>query len=197
MWVVEFSIQNSLHEIILEDPHQDCCKETRQKQDSDARVDNRKPMNLKVMRKRRSHGVLIHPLLKRSLRFLSLHSIHKLSINFLILSNIHKGMRIHSSIDLNHTVFIIQNLKLNMLVEEILELDGIRFAIFVNLPNESPYRQIIIVHLEVIVFLNSSSKLLDLFSAKLLFAVCLGVFLIYEVELVWSTNEPVAVQNLT
>ena len=58
-----------------------------------------------------------------------------------------------------------------MLVEEVLELARILFALLVKLPNESPDRKIIVVHLKVIVFLNSSSELFKFFSAKLLFAV--------------------------
>lgn len=57
----------------------------------------------------------LHSLLKRSLGLLPLNSVHKLCIDFLILSEINKRMWIHPSTDLDHTVLVVKNLKLDVL----------------------------------------------------------------------------------
>lgn len=71
------------------------------------------------------------------------------------------------------------------------------FPFLINLPYETPNRQIIIIHLKVVVFTNSGPKIRHFFFCKCLLANRQRVLVLLELELIRSTNQPIPIQYFT
>lgn len=94
-------------------------------------------MNLQVAWQRRGVGILIHSLLIRNFCFCPLGRVRKLYVNLPVFSDIHRGVDIILCIDLNHTVRIVEDIKVYVPIEEVFIGSGI-LPIFFHLPNKSP-----------------------------------------------------------
>ena len=175
---IQWTVANSLlNKIILQDSHENSCKETSQEKNSDAWVNNREPVDLQVMWRWGSEWVLLHPLLEWDFCFLPPNCVSEIHFDFLVLSQVHEEALVSSHNNLNNTVLIVENLKLQVIEEVIFVLGWVRFAVLDNFSQESPDGQVIIIHLKVVVFGDDISELSNVFSTQPLSACDLRVLL--------------------
>mmetsp|Transcript_1470 Transcript_1470/g.2103 ORF Transcript_1470/g.2103 Transcript_1470/m.2103 type:complete len:263 (-) Transcript_1470:595-1383(-) len=96
-----------LYEIILQHPHQNCCKETCKQKYCDARIYYRKPMDFKMLREERVTRVLFHSSVKRDSCFLPAHGKRKIHTDLVFVGDVQSTHRVSRYVYFNYTFFVI------------------------------------------------------------------------------------------
>ena len=93
-----------------------------------------------------------------------MHAIRKPHRHRLVRRDIYRLQWIRTQVDLNHSIFVVRNLKVHVREQEIPVLCRRPPAHdLLHFPDESPNRQVVERHLKVVVILHRPAKLLHLF----------------------------------
>lgn len=183
--------------IILQYPQQDRAEKPHEQQNSPARVYDWEPVDPQLVRQHRRQQKPVHPTRKGRARPLPLHRVQELHFGVLILRNVDHSVDGSVSIDLDHSVVVVQNGEPNVAVQKVLVISRIGLAVLVDFTDESPDGQVIEVHLKVVVIADCIPELCDVFFRQLLSAHRLWFYIYVKVDLVRRIDEAVAVQNFT
>lgn len=137
-------------------------------------------MDLQLARQHRRQQKPVHPTRKGRVRPLPPHRVQELHFGVLVLRNVDHSVDSSVCIDLDHAVVVVQDGEPNVAVQKVL----VCLAVLVDFTDESPYGQVIEVHLKVVVIADCIPELCDVFFRQLLSAHRLRFYIYAKVDLV-------------
>mmetsp|Transcript_18486 Transcript_18486/g.45975 ORF Transcript_18486/g.45975 Transcript_18486/m.45975 type:complete len:697 (-) Transcript_18486:14-2104(-) len=185
-----------LNEVVLQHAHQDSGQEPREQQHGDAAVDDAEPVDLQVLGQERVPAVLLHAAVERDVRLLPLHRVAELHVHGVPLRDVHGAQRVGAHVDLDHAVVVVRDVEVHVREQVVPHLRLPRLEDLLDLADEAPDGQVVVVHLEVVVVLHRLAELLQVLGVQLLLAEGLVVAVHAERHVVRRAHHAVALQHL-
>mmetsp|Transcript_1377 Transcript_1377/g.3065 ORF Transcript_1377/g.3065 Transcript_1377/m.3065 type:complete len:207 (-) Transcript_1377:186-806(-) len=153
-------------------------------------------MDLQMLGEEGVSTILLHATVEWNVRLLPFDTVGKLNVDRVSVGDVHSAQRVRADVDLDNAIVVVRDIEVHVREEVVphLRLPGLEN--FLDLSNEAPDGEVVIVHLEVVVVLHGFSKLFQILCVELLPAQALVVAIDAERHVVRGTDHPVSLQYL-
>mmetsp|Transcript_8620 Transcript_8620/g.14879 ORF Transcript_8620/g.14879 Transcript_8620/m.14879 type:complete len:276 (+) Transcript_8620:1366-2193(+) len=194
--IVFFVFPSVFDEVVFKHTKQNCCQKSSEKENRDARVDDGEPVNLEMLRKKRMARVFVHSTLKMNVCCNPFCRIREFHFHGFFFRNVFSFQRVGNNNNFDDLVAVIGYGELQMSKQEV---DAGLFSVlnsFIHLTNETPHREVVVIHLKVIILLDGILKFTDVIVAESLFAQRLVFKVLPEIQLISSFYHPISFKYL-
>jgi len=187
-----------LDEVVLQHAHQDGGKESCEKEHRHAAVDDGEPVNFEVLRQERVAAVLLHAPRVRDRRLLPLHAVAEVHRRGVAVRDVDGAQRVRADVDFDDAVSVVRDVEVHVREEVVAKLGlGTAAQDLFGFADEAPDGQVVVVHLEVVVILDSLSELAEILFVQGFAAQRLRLLVNTKADVVRAVDEPVAFEHLT